>query len=197
MYAKATKVLWNGRIVITINDNPEAATAIPEVRSDVADKFLMFDVGKFTGFKNTAEENQDIVRKELSFFVRHLLKMNFESILTNRRYGLEGFVSEEVRTVANASSYHELFKDNLTNWLEFELHEKEESEWMGTAKMIIEAMRDYKPIFAKGLKPHDVGEMLKSIELDYFKADYHTSKRLGKLGPRKGFWEFQPAINCD
>ncbi|MEM0968279.1 MAG: hypothetical protein AAGJ31_02920 [Verrucomicrobiota bacterium] len=170
---KGCKVRWNGRLVLTINDNPEAATAIPEIRSDVSDKYLMIDVGRFSGFKS-ASENEEILRKELPAFCDWLLSADFSPLLTNRRYGLEGWQSQRVQEIANGSSFNSYFAENVQHFLDSTLSEDE--TWEGTGKMLIEDIRKFQPIYARGLRSSEVVTTLVSLGIEGYEIETHGNQ---------------------
>ena len=165
-YINPHNVIWNGRIVITANNERKAASAIPKLTKDLLDKFIMFKVSRFEGFKSR-NWNQAKAKEELPYFLGWLMEEDFSTFYAEEasiraRFGTQPYVSPSVEALIKDCSFETKFLGDLEYWLDNVL-DNETAEWTGTVDMIIESMRDVSPRLIKGLNTTDLRELLKTF----------------------------------
>jgi hypothetical protein len=136
---------WDGRLVVTLNDDPESIAMLPNIDHSVLDKLVMLlacDAGiDFRG----AEE---IVARELPFFAAFIRDYRIPEILLTRpgevaRFGHDSFHHPDLINSARASSSTAGLAELLEMWrTEYFRANADETEWTGNTSALLVALQN-------------------------------------------------------
>lgn len=167
-FKAAGMVEWLGRLVVTLNADPESIQIIPDLSSSIKDKLIIVRTTEKKSLVFPPRyELAKILEKELPFFARYLLDYQIpEELVGENRFGVKDYADDSIVEVANQScvlnNFHEIFADWRT---EFFKMNPQISEWSGTAfqfhKSLTEDPRSGQTL--KGLTAHRVSSSLTSM----------------------------------
>jgi hypothetical protein len=140
----------NGTICITLNDNPDSLSMLPEMDWDMRNKLLVLrcaDTDKITevrtndGFKfPSRKDTEDNIEKELPHILRFLLDWQPQAQFlknTRARFGTASWINPEIERHAFRNGYHsDLMAVLGALWRSSDallLAGEEEGQWTGTA----------------------------------------------------------------
>ncbi len=127
---------WNGRVVVTCNDDPESLRILPDMDLSNRDKINLFRVADrdtFTFPKNVA----DIIQAELPFFLRWLLDWSPPGhVIGNTRYGVQTYGEASLFESSRHASSSYSFLEVLLKFFEGQVSDF----WTGSATELLSAM---------------------------------------------------------
>lgn len=151
MYRNPQEVEWNGRLMISLNEDASSLSIVPQQDSSNRDKVIGLRISEDSPQdfpdNDTLEET---IRSELPYFARWLKEWSPpESIKGKSRYGVEAWFHPRLRDAARDNSPTQVVMENLD--LFAKLHREGGSMvWTGTAAELLGAMGDYTQLKARG-----------------------------------------------
>lgn len=147
-YQDSVKISWLGRVVVTLNDDPESLGMLPDVTISNKDKLMFFRVqGKEMEEKDPGAK----VEKELPYFARYLSKYETpEECRGTPRYGVKCWLESELYAESQARGAGETFREVFMLFLDiyFQFRKGESkvrlegpSELRGSATEIFQLMK--------------------------------------------------------
>lgn len=161
-FRKAVMVPWQGRIVITCNDDPVSIDQIPNLDGSILEKLMLFRAGPRTLAFKSQSEMEKILKVELPNFARWLLEWKTPAHCldgADPRFGVVPYCDATLQRTSNLSSAVSAFSEVLFKWLGEHFNEagRGKSEWTGSATDLkismlaspgyAEVLRGYKPDF--------------------------------------------------
>lgn len=158
-FRKAVQTPWQGRIVITLNDDPVSIGQMPALDGSTIEKLMLFRAGqRKISFLNQTEMEK-MLKDELPFFARWILGWtppDYVLINSDVRFGVTAYCEPTLHRTSNLSSTVSSFAEILTRWLiEFFRENPAALFWTGSAidlrlsmsttPAFAEALRGYKP----------------------------------------------------
>ncbi len=157
-FRKAVLTPWQGRIMVTLNNDPESLRLIPNLDISILEKLMLFRAGERTIKFFTEEEMKKTLDQELPHFARWLLDWTppphcFEN--SEPRFGLSSFCEETLARSANQSSVVNVFGEILQKWIKthFEEQNPKGDFWEGSATDLRLAMVSH-PSYLELLRPY-------------------------------------------
>lgn len=159
-YRKAVPTPWQGRIVITLNDDPVSIGNMPALDGSMIEKLMLFRAGPRQISFHSQASMEKILKEELPFFARWLLEWTppaYVLINSDVRFGITAYCEPTLHRTSNLSSAVSSFAEILTRWLTEYFNEegKGKTFWTGSAidlrlsmaasPAFAEALRGYKP----------------------------------------------------
>ena len=141
----AETVNWNGRIIDTLNDDPESIQAVPHTDGSILDKISLF---KFQGhklFENIGYvELEAALENELPHFAAWLRDWEVpEEFLGSKRYGVKSYHHPMLLAESRASSSAHGFSEFLELFLRnFRSDNPADKEWKGTSTDLLLALQN-------------------------------------------------------
>lgn len=189
-YQKGGTIEWNGRVIVTCNEDEISLSAVPDIFQSNDDKVILLRISdnskKFTEI-NILEE----IKKELPYFLRWLVHQWTapSHVIGSSRFGVAPYKNESIwsASVESHDNYklEEILNIFLTNYFKHN-PSNESAQW--TVVELLEAMQDeYSPVRSstKNLNTKGLGKELKKLAIS------NTFKGvLRKINGRK-FWRFQ------
>lgn len=166
-FRKAALVPWQGRIVVTLNDDPVSIGQMPSLDGSVLEKLMLFRAGsRKISFRNQTEMER-ILKEELPFFARWLLEWTPPAhVLINSdvRFGVTAYCEPTLHRTSNLSSAVSSFAEILTRWLTEYFNEagKGQTFWTGSAidlRLSMSASLAFAEVL-RGYKPDAIPRML-------------------------------------
>jgi hypothetical protein len=161
-FRKAVMVPWQGRIVITCNDDPVSIDQIPNLDGSILEKLMLFRAAtrtiKFLG----QTEMREMLKRELPAFARWLLDWQTPAHCldgADPRFGVTPYCDTTLQRTSNLSSAVSAFSEILCKWLGeyFTDVARGAKAWVGSATDLkismlsspgfAEVLRGYKPDF--------------------------------------------------
>jgi len=165
-YRKAVQTPWQGRIVITLNDDPVSISAMPAMDGSTGEKLLVFRAGPRTIDFRSQPEMEKILRDELPYLANWLLEWkppDYVLIGSDPRFGIMSYCEPTLFRTSNLSSNVSSFAEILSRWLaEYFRENPSATFWMGSA-IDLRLSMSANPAFAealRGYKLNDIPRML-------------------------------------
>lgn len=157
-FRKAALTPWQGRIIVTCNDDAESLRIIPNLDISIREKLMLFRAGEKSIKFFAEEEMQKILARELPYFARWLLDWVppahcFEG--AEARFGLAPYCEETLARSANQSSVVNVFGEILGKWMTgyFDEQNARSDFWEGSATDLRISMVA-NPAYSELLRPY-------------------------------------------
>jgi len=158
---------WQGRIIVTLNFDPESLRMIPNTDASILEKLFLLKAGdRKVQFKSQPEMEKLLV-VELPWLLRWLLDWTppahcYEG--ADVRFGLAPYAEPSILRAANLSTGKTVFIEILSRWLKDYFTEVKPSatHWEGTAtdlRMAMTANAVYAELL-RGYRPEEIPKML-------------------------------------
>lgn len=186
MYSNPLTLPWEGRIFVTLNDDPESIAMLPNVEASMLEKVLFLRASMTTVNFDGAEEK---VRAELPFlaaFLRdHKLPAN---LVGDYRYGVKEFhhpdLLQEAKLTSSSNSISELLDIWRHDYFRHSDHDKMPA-WEGNMTELLQdlhANEGIKPILQKYITSRerlgrDINKLIKQGAVDWIAADRKSAGR--------------------
>jgi len=134
-YRDAQRVEWNGRVCVTLNEDPSSLRIIPNMNSSLEDKIIVLKFADVLPIFPPKQELEGTITRELPYFLRWLTEWKCPSDLMGKnRFGFKAFIHEETRVAALHSSGVGDLIELVEIWLKrANPSEKHGDFWKGTA----------------------------------------------------------------
>lgn len=151
MYQDPQEVEWNGRLMISLNEDASSLSIVPQQDSSNRDKVI--------GLRISDDAPQDFppndvleatIATELPYFASWLKNwVPPTGLMGKSRYGVEAWFHPQLRDAARDNSPTQIIMENID--LFAKLHRDDHSSiWTGTCAELIGAMGDYSQLRARG-----------------------------------------------
>lgn len=171
-FRKAVVTPWQGRIIVTCNDDAISIRIIPNLDLSIKEKLLILRAGPRAVQFLEQPEMEKLLAKELPHFARWLLDWTPPAhcfLGADVRFGVTSYCEESLARSANRSSDVSVFSELLTQWLRgyFQNEGGNSLEcWEGSATQLRIAMSS-DPVFAemlRGYRPEAMPQMLALLQ---------------------------------
>lgn len=144
MRENPTTINWIGRIIFTLNDDPESMRAIPYTDTSILDKIMLFKARHRKFPFPPRQEIDRILARELPNFARWLLDWTPASHLEGtNRFGVANYhhpdILEDTRTTHPNHAFSELLDKYLINY-KIAANGKNPKQWVGSATDLLNNM---------------------------------------------------------
>lgn len=136
-------VEWQGRVLVTANDDEESLRIIPDLGISNLDKTILMRTTKTPIEFPSSREIEEILKRELPYYARWLLDFEIpERLRGSSRYGVKSYHEESLLKEAEYSSRTSSFYEVLSDWhkMWFSDHPKERF-WEGTAFQLLKQIQ--------------------------------------------------------
>lgn len=117
-YGDKAQVDWQGRLVVTLNDDPASVGLLPEVNSNTADKMSFYASQAYVKGWPSNHVIEATLEKELPLFARWLVDWAApEDVIENSRVGVKSYFDPHVLETSRRQSYSYNFRELLVNWV--------------------------------------------------------------------------------
>lgn len=136
-FRKASNVPWQGRGIVTCNDDPESLQQLPNLDISIREKLILCRVGTRKVDFFSSDEMTQILGRELSYFARFLLDWSppehcFEG--ADVRFVIRAYCEPSLARAANLSNGQAAFVELLLRWVnDYFKGNPGMTEWKGTA----------------------------------------------------------------
>jgi hypothetical protein len=127
---------WRGRIIQTLNDDPESIQAVPHTDGSILDKISLFKFKAHTSFKEIKREDiPQMLARELPHFAAWLRDWEVpERVQGDMRYGVKAYHHPMLLEESKASSRVTSFIEYLDVFLQqYKADHPSEEHWKGSA----------------------------------------------------------------
>jgi hypothetical protein len=141
-YEKAGQVRWLGRVVITMNDDPDSLQMLPDLQQHLVDKLIIFKVKKPPFPFPSNKEVEAIINRELPHLLQWLVDWEVpRELIGESRFGVESFCEHDIKTEALGSSPEECFLELVRGFFfEYQAVNPEATIWTGTPTDLVKAL---------------------------------------------------------
>lgn len=116
-FGAKTRLEWNGRIFVTLNDDPEAVRMLPEVNRNTNDKLMFFRAQPYEGVFPLEDELEATIARELPYFLRWLFGWTPpEEVLVRTRVGVKSYFDPQILEVSRQQHISYNFRELLALW---------------------------------------------------------------------------------
>ena len=140
----AAQVQWLGRVVVTMNDDPESLRMIPDMEISAQEKHTLLRCARERKITfPPRREVENILVRELPYFARWLLDWEppAEVISPDHRYGVRAYHEPSLFREAQHSSRSNGFSEVMQDWAETWFHDHPtEKSWSGTAYQFLKLL---------------------------------------------------------
>lgn len=126
-------VEWSGRLVVTLNDDPESVGVLPEVNSNTRDKLMFFQAqDRPQGWEDSMTLEPKIAA-ELPLFARFLLEYKVPpAIHVGGRMGVQSYFEPKIERMSAQQNVHYTMLETLNCWIDLDPYwAPEVAEWVG------------------------------------------------------------------
>src|ERR1051326_6052828 len=127
MYRDAQSVIYNGRLLVTLNDDSYSLQMIPDLEMSMEEKILVL---KFldSGYKFPPKwELEPMIASELPFLLRWLVDWEVpQDIVGDNRFGVVSYINEELREKSLHSGQAGVLLDMISVWVKWTHFENQE-----------------------------------------------------------------------
>ena len=119
MFQSGSEVPWVGRVVITLNDDPESTQIIPDLEENTRDKLMLLKVVAPRFPEGMAANPSDAqIRVELPYFARWLLDAEFPEgfLAPGTRFGVTAYRNPDLEVISARLSDTSSFEDLMMRW---------------------------------------------------------------------------------
>ena len=151
MYQSPTEVEWNGRLMISLNEDASSLSIVPQQDSSNRDKVIGVRISKdATQDFPPNDELELIIEQELPYFAAWLLEWEPPtSVVGNTRYGIIPWFHPQLRDAARDNSPTQAVMEIID--LFAKLHREDNGDiWTGTAAELMGVMGNYAEIKSRG-----------------------------------------------
>lgn len=151
MYQSPMEVEWNGRLMVSLNEDASSLSIVPQQDGSNRDKVIGLRVSDSSTQDFPAnEELEAIIESELPHFAKWLLDWEPpEEVVGRSRYGVTAWFHPKLRDAARDNSPTQAVMEVLD--LFAKLHRDDHGDvWMGTAAELMGVMGNYAEIKARG-----------------------------------------------
>ncbi len=187
MYNNPITLPWEGRIVVTLNDDPESIAMLPNVEASMLEKVIFLKAAQTTVNFDGAEE---AVRAELPCFASFLRDHKLPAHLVgDYRYGVKAYHHPELLQEAKLSSSTNSIAELLEIWRhDYFRHSDQDrmNEWTGNVTELLQALHaneSIKPILQKYITSRerlgrDINKLIKQGAVSWLtKSPGHNFKK--------------------
>lgn len=144
-------VRWQGRMIVTLNDDPTSVGILPEVNESTVDKMMFFRVVPYAGVFPPNEVLEPLIEKELPAFAEFLLHGYEapESVLDDGRMGVRSYFNPEILGMARHQLPSHNLQELIAKWIRVGAHWDEAgkvTEWIGSATDLISEISVCEPL---------------------------------------------------
>jgi hypothetical protein len=180
-FQDATKLPWQGRVVVTCNTDEESLSIVPTTDNSITDKLMLFKLGEWYPSFPPNHIIEAKVKAELPFFLRWLSQWTPPPCImassARSRYGVKSFHHPEIlahsQSLAAATHLREDI-DTLRHLKDSILFLDGEKSWEGTSGDLLRIGKDF---FATRASAAQMGVWLSQV---------HKSNAAPWLGRREG-----------
>ena len=151
MYRNPQEVEWNGRLLISLNEDASSLSIVPQQDSSNRDKVIGLRISDSAPQEFPDNDTLEaLISKELPFFAGWLKAWTVpQGLVGKSRYGVEAWFHPHLRDAARDNSPTQVVMENLD--LFAKLHREDNgSIWSGTSAELIGAMGAYTQLKARG-----------------------------------------------
>lgn len=141
-------VSWQGRMIVTLNDDPASTTILPEVNENTADKMMFFRAQPYRGVFPPNKVLEGIIVNELPFFADFLRDWEVpEDVVEQSRMGVKSYFDHTILSVARHQNPAHNLLELLQQWMKMGAYWNDDKPvWSGTATELLCEMRACAPI---------------------------------------------------
>jgi hypothetical protein len=178
-FCKAVQTPWQGRPLITCNNDPVSIGSLPDLSMNNIDKVMIFLTG-LTGFKFLDQPGMAaMLKRELPFLARWLLDWTLPAHClegADPRFGIAAYCEPSLKLTANLSSSVSTFAEVLVKYLcnYFQEEGRGQSEWCGNVTDLRIAMLNT-PGFAEVLRGYSPEFMPRTMLQFADKKTFHMT----------------------
>ena len=127
------QVEWIGRIVVTMNDDPDSLGMLPDLQKNLLDKILIFQM-RDPGIEFPRDGGTDrIIREELPHLMGWLLDWEVPAkFVGQNRFGVPQYCASNIRQDANETNTDQVLVDVLQLYFaEYKVEHPQATSWCG------------------------------------------------------------------
>jgi len=137
---------WQGRILITLNDDAGSVGMLTEIESNTRDKNMFFASQSFKGVFPPQDELEAIIARELPYFAHWLLNVYQPpaSVLADDRMGVQSYFDPHILELSNSQTYASNLKELLEVWMDSDgywMDEQNSGRWTGTPTSLLSCLQ--------------------------------------------------------
>ncbi len=168
-FVDADQVRWLGRVVVTMNDDPDSLQMLPDLQQHLVDKLIVLKVCKPSLSFPTSKEIEEIIVRELPHFLQWLLDWEPpKELIGENRFSVLSFCEHDIKTEALGSTPDECFLELVRGFFhEYQAANPEAKTWTGTPTDMVKALLECEVIPNELLRDYTArkaGFILKKLE---------------------------------
>ena len=144
-YADAVTLPWAGRIILSLNDDPNSMSVLPTMDSSNRDKLMAFKVAQKPFAFPPKQELEATIEEELPFFAKFLLDWKPPvEVLDDDRFGVKSFIDKSISYAAYDNSSRSQVAELIDYFAKACREQNSEmKEWRGTITEFQVALHTY------------------------------------------------------
>lgn len=133
---------WNGRVMVTLNDDPGSVGMLLEVDTNTRDKQMFFASQPYKGVFPPQRELENIVAVELPYFAHWLLSYKPPpQVLTDDRMGVQSYFDPRILELSTQQTFASNLLELVREWERVDAFWNDNSCWTGTPTSLLSALQ--------------------------------------------------------
>lgn len=166
-FRDAVELPFLGRVILTMNSDPESLALLPAIDGSFADKISLFVIRNdfHPIFLETNSANEARAIRELPYFLRWLLDWQVPDHILNRskpRYGVKPFHHSELVAEAHAESLEYGVQELMEPWIIAKSKDKDAKDTY-TATELLQELKNELPSVTYQLNARNLGKSLAKL----------------------------------
>ena len=183
-YAQEGLVKWHGRVLVTLNDDPDALQMLPDLQKSLMDKLIILKAKRPAEDFPPSWELEKIILKELPHLLSWLLNWEVpKEISGNNRFGVASYCNDDIKHEATSISNDQSFVDLMHMYFaELKVEEPNTTQWVGSPTKLLNDMHACEAISNMLLKDYSAIKVGKALGRLMAVSSYSIERRRVKSG---------------
>ena len=141
-FEKPVTIAWQGRILVTLNDDPGSVGMLLEVEQNTRDKQMFFASQAYAGAFPAQDALETQITKELPFFAQFLLDYQPPpEIISDDRMGVKSYFDPHILYLSHQQTFASNLNELLRVWQQIDAYWAEKLEWEGSPTELLAALQ--------------------------------------------------------
>jgi len=141
-FKDSVQVEWQGRILVTLNDDPGSVGMLMEVESNTRDKQMFFASQPYAGVFPPQDILEAEIAKELPYYAHYLLNYKPPAkVLSDDRMGVKSYFDPHILELSHQQTFASNLDELLKVWQRVDAYWADKTEWEGSSTDLLACLQ--------------------------------------------------------
>lgn len=141
-FEKPVSIAWQGRIFVTLNDDPGSVGMLLEVEANTRDKQMYFASQPYAGVFPPQDILEPMIDKELPYFAHWLLNwVPPAEVLSDDRMGVKSYFDKHILELSHQQTFASNLNELLKVWMRTDAVWSENKVWDGSPTDLLSCLQ--------------------------------------------------------